>query len=559
MSLRAALRARRSMPRSARNRGGSGVCEPKMRLPGSLSAVPGVLQRKPVVGPANDAYEREADQVAGTVAKGSAARAVTPMTAASVQRQGGGSGGNTRGNTGGGPSGAATAAKAVSAGGRMLSVAEAGFFVPRFRRDLSHVRVHEGPQVDQAAAMIGARAYTLGNDIALAKGEYIPGTTEGRRLMAHELTHSLQQTAGEQTIRRAPDGERKATDFKKVTMVFNGEELIVYGDGEEIMRYDGDSGRPIKITEEDAKACGADVDVDTYLNDKRFTGIKDKGPIPEGTYSFSPPGISQFSTGEQLDLLVGGIVGKKNVTVQGQSIHAGDWGAGRVHLNPVAVREGPCGNAGRRSAFFLHGGLLRGSSGCIDIQTSFDELAAFLDGYKNPVTLKVEYTDPATRVGFWTGLGGALAYQGFHFTSQATGLLGAEVAGDRTSFVASLQYNVLLDWAGGALTAGVHVDVPVDDRDAFIRAGLRGGAEYRVYRSLYGRIFGGGYYDTARGDLPAGFGLQAGGGLGYDFGPVQMEVLYNFLAPLGDEDAATSGRPERQRAHQVLTGIGFEW
>ncbi|OMQ30169.1 DUF2778 domain-containing protein [Ensifer sp. 1H6] len=377
--------------------------------------------------------------------------------------------------------------------------------------------------------------------------------------MAHELTHTLQQTSGEQIIRRDPDGERKATDFKKVEMVFNGEELIVYGDGEEIMRYDGDSGRPITVTEEDAEACGADVDTDTYLNDRRFTGIKDKGPIPEGTYTFSPPGIAEFSAGEQWDLLVGGILGDMNVTIQGQSIHSGDWGAGRVHLNPVAVRQGPCGNARGRSAFFLHGGLLRGSSGCIDIQTSFDELAAFLGGYRKPVTLKVEYTDAATRVGFWTGLGGALAYQGFHFTSQGTGLVGAELSGGRTSFVASLQYNALLDWAGGALAAGIHVDVPVDDRDAFVRAGLRGGAEFRVYQALYGRIFGGGYYESARGDLPAGFGLLAGGGLGYDFGPVQMEALYNFLAPLGDADAATTDRPERQRAHQILTGIGFEW
>lgn len=550
MSLRATLRARRSTPRAARNRSGATGSEPKIRLPGSLGGVPGALQRKPVVGPANDAFEREADQVASTVAMGGAAQAVTPMMAASVQREGAGTGG---------AAGAATAAKAVSSGGRVLSASEAGFFAPRFGQDLSHVRVHEGPQVDQAAAAIGARAYALGNNIALASGEYTPETADGRRLMAHELTHTLQQTTGERTIRRDPDGDRKATDFKKIEMVFNGEELIVYGDGEEIMRYDGDSGRPIRITEEDAKACGADVDIDTYLNDKRFTGIKDKGPIPEGTYTFSPPGIAEFSAGEQWDLLVGGILGDMNLTVQGQSIHSGDWGAGRVHLNPVAVRQGPCGNARGRSAFFLHGGLLRGSSGCIDIQTSFDELAAFLRGYGRPVTLKVAYSDAATRVGFWTGLGGALAYQGFHFTSQGTGLVGAELSGDRTSFVASLQYNALLDWAGGALTAGIHVDVPVDDRDAFIRAGLRGGAEFRVYQALYGRIFGGGYYESARGDLPAGFGLQAGGGLGYDFGPVQMEALYNFLAPLGDEDAATSGRPERQRAHQVLTGIGFEW
>lgn len=227
-----------------------------------------------------------------------------------------------------------------------------------------------------------------------------------------------------------------------------------------------------------------------------------------------------------------------------------------MQLSPVRIEQGGCGNARQRNAFFLHGGFLRGSSGCIDIQTSFDELAHFLRGYRRSVTVRVEYTDPATRVGFWTGLGGALAYQGFSFTNQAYGLVGAEFSGGGTSFVSSVQYNALLDWAGGALTAGFHVDVPVNDRDAFIRAGLRGGAEYRIYQSLFGRIFGGGYYESSRGDLSAGFGAQVGGGFGYDFGPVQIEALYNFLQPIGDEPEAS---PQRQQAHQVLTGLGFEW
>ena len=558
MSLRAAIRARRAAPHAARTRNASSGAEAKMRLPGSLSGVPGQVQRKPVVGAAGDAYEREADQVSAAVTAGAQAPAITPLGAAPIQRDGSG---------GAGAQGAASAAQAVAQGGRGLSAAEVGQFGPRFGQDFSDVRVHQGPDVDRAAAGIGARAYTLGQDIAMASGAYNPGTQQGDRLMAHELTHVVQQAGGSQTIQReegdgddeaanASDDEPKATDYRRVELLFNGSELIVMGDGTEVMRFDGDSGRPISITEEDAEACGADADTDTYLNDPRFVGIKNKGPIPEGRYTLNPPGITEYSFGEQMELLFSGIFGSDSINIQGSSVHTGDWGEGRVFLNPIRMEQGPCGNAPGRSEFFLHGGVLRGSAGCIDIQGSFGELAEFLKGYRRSVPVKVEYDDPATRVGFWTGLGGALAYQGFGFASQLSAHIGPEFTASGTGFVSTVQYNALLDWAGGALTAGVHVDVPVHDKDAFIRAGLRGGAEYRIYQSLYGRIFGGGYYESSRGDLPSGFGAQVGGGFGYNFGPVQIEALYNFLAPIGDEPEIT---PQREQAHQLLTGMGFEW
>jgi peptidoglycan hydrolase-like protein with peptidoglycan-binding domain len=77
--------------------------------------------------------------------------------------------------------------------GKPLPEAVRAYFEPRFGLDFSEVRVHEGAQAAESAQAINARAYTTGEDIVFGSGEYAPGTTEGKRLLAHELTHVVQQ------------------------------------------------------------------------------------------------------------------------------------------------------------------------------------------------------------------------------------------------------------------------------------------------------------------------------------------------------------------------------
>lgn len=67
------------------------------------------------------------------------------------------------------------------------------FFEPRFGHDFRAVRVHTDASAAQSAASLNARAFTLGRDIVFGSREYAPGTTAGRRLLAHELTHVVQQ------------------------------------------------------------------------------------------------------------------------------------------------------------------------------------------------------------------------------------------------------------------------------------------------------------------------------------------------------------------------------
>ncbi|PXX98169.1 eCIS core domain-containing protein [Halomonas sp. LBP4] len=80
--------------------------------------------------------------------------------------------------------------------GRSLDGSVRSFMEPRFGHDFSHVRVHTGEKAAASAAFVGARAYTIGNDIVFGAGTYAPGSAEGRRLIAHELTHTLQQRQG---------------------------------------------------------------------------------------------------------------------------------------------------------------------------------------------------------------------------------------------------------------------------------------------------------------------------------------------------------------------------
>lgn len=77
--------------------------------------------------------------------------------------------------------------------GAPLGEASRAAFEARFGRDLGQVRLHDDRAAHAAAEAIGARAFTLGPHIVFARGEYRPETARGRRLLAHELVHVLQQ------------------------------------------------------------------------------------------------------------------------------------------------------------------------------------------------------------------------------------------------------------------------------------------------------------------------------------------------------------------------------
>ncbi len=133
------------------------------------------IARDVAIGPSNDRYEQEASRVADTI---------TQSPEHQIQRK---------------ESEKSTVKKTpdtalLQSSGRGPGEQERSFFESRMNADFSHVRIHTGSEADKAAASIGARAFTLGNNIVIANGEYDFNTLRGKKLMAHELTHVVQQT-----------------------------------------------------------------------------------------------------------------------------------------------------------------------------------------------------------------------------------------------------------------------------------------------------------------------------------------------------------------------------
>ncbi len=82
-----------------------------------------------------------------------------------------------------------------SSGGQVLADSVRNSLEPQFERDFSNVRVHDNNEADKLSQQLGAEAFTTGSDIFFREGAYQPDSSGGRGLIAHELTHTIQQGA----------------------------------------------------------------------------------------------------------------------------------------------------------------------------------------------------------------------------------------------------------------------------------------------------------------------------------------------------------------------------
>jgi hypothetical protein len=143
------------------------------------------IQTKLAVGAANDSYEKEAETVADRVMRMPEAPARVesgqPTSSLNIQRIA--SSDSLQMST--------TNIDLNKGGGRPLSSATRAFMEPRFGSDFGQVRLHSDEHANQSASAIQARAFTHGNQIWLGKGE----SEQDRHLLAHELTHVVQQGA----------------------------------------------------------------------------------------------------------------------------------------------------------------------------------------------------------------------------------------------------------------------------------------------------------------------------------------------------------------------------
>lgn len=81
----------------------------------------------------------------------------------------------------------------IKGGGQPLQGTIRTFFETRFNHDFSQVRIHTNAKASELSQAVNARAFTMGRDIVFNTGQYAPNTIAGRQLLAHELTHTIQQ------------------------------------------------------------------------------------------------------------------------------------------------------------------------------------------------------------------------------------------------------------------------------------------------------------------------------------------------------------------------------
>lgn len=159
------------------------------------------LQTKLVIGEPGDAFEQEADRMAEQTMRmpegrlqracecgGTCPRCKQNHHGVSALRAR--AGGNARSAV------PASVGEALSGSGQALDASTRDFMESRFAQDFSRVRVHTGAAAEQSSRALGARAYTVGEQVVFGANQFSPNSAEGKRLLAHELTHVVQQSGG---------------------------------------------------------------------------------------------------------------------------------------------------------------------------------------------------------------------------------------------------------------------------------------------------------------------------------------------------------------------------
>jgi hypothetical protein len=175
-------------------------------VPPPSAPLPLSLQAKLEIGSIADPLEKEADTAADRVMR-------TPAAASAV-------GVHTSTATVGSAAAPHIVYDVLRSPGEALDAGVRAFMEPRFGHDFRQVRVHADARAAKSAEAVRARAYTVEQHVVFGAGSYTPGTADGRRLIAHELSHVVQQRQGPAVgVQRQPaeDWNFTRADYVKVT------------------------------------------------------------------------------------------------------------------------------------------------------------------------------------------------------------------------------------------------------------------------------------------------------------------------------------------------------
>jgi hypothetical protein len=189
------------------------------------------IQPQLKIGAVDDPLEREADVVAQQVMRTPDYGAISGSAVSTSGSSGSHAAPSVRAKSAinapaGSQSGQATAPPiihdVIRSSGQPLSPGDRTFMETRLGRDFSDVRVHTGPLAARSAESVAANAYTVGSHVVFGDGRYEPGSGAGRRLLAHELVHVMQQSSSP-----ASSGAAVMRDPAKPTpIIFAADQLV---------------------------------------------------------------------------------------------------------------------------------------------------------------------------------------------------------------------------------------------------------------------------------------------------------------------------------------------
>jgi len=179
-----------------------------------LSRNNGSIQPKLKINSPGDKYEQEADRIADRVVSISDQSIQRKCSRCEEKEQ---IQTKTNGNSGMQVSNGLTNKISHSRGnGQALDSTTRSIMENRIGADFSRVRIHSGNRASEMSREINARAFTVGKDIYFDQGEYAPSSKEGKRLLAHELTHTIQQGSSQGIgIQKADGDKKKKLQFQK--------------------------------------------------------------------------------------------------------------------------------------------------------------------------------------------------------------------------------------------------------------------------------------------------------------------------------------------------------
>jgi hypothetical protein len=148
--------------------------------------------------------------------------------------------------------------EALRSSGTPLDAATRDRFEPPFGFDFARVKIHTDQRAADSARVIGALAYTSGNDIVFGAGRFAPWTDAGTRLLAHELAHTAQQRAGAldcgAIVQRAPDGEGDIDVEKEYAVAVQMGDWIAAAEWLNGYNYEGIEAHLAQLTPEQIKS-----------------------------------------------------------------------------------------------------------------------------------------------------------------------------------------------------------------------------------------------------------------------------------------------------------------